>query len=59
MSNGKKPEYTSLRFQYLALLKNFKIIFFRPGGELNPAEDEVEGLKRLLTEVTSYFFIIH
>lgn len=26
--------------------------FFRPGGELNPAEDEVEGLKRLLTEVT-------
>jgi hypothetical protein len=25
---------------------------FRPGGELNAGEDEVEGLKRLLTEVT-------
>lgn len=24
----------------------------RPGGELNPGEDEVEGLKRLMTEVT-------
>lgn len=23
----------------------------RPGGELNPGEDEVEGLKRLMTEV--------
>lgn len=28
------------------------LVYFRPGGELNPAEDEVEGLKRLLTEVT-------
>jgi hypothetical protein len=27
------------------------IPFSRPGGELNPGEDEVEGLKRLLTEV--------
>lgn len=26
-------------------------IFFRPGGELNTSEDQVEGLKRLLTEV--------
>lgn len=40
------------------LLKNIKIfiyfylLFFRPGGELNAGEDEVEGLKRLLTEVT-------
>lgn len=25
--------------------------FNRPGGELNPGEDEVEGLKRLMTEV--------
>lgn len=25
----------------------------RPGGELNPGEDEVEGLKRLMTEVTT------
>lgn len=24
---------------------------FRPGGELNSGEDQVEGLKRLLTEV--------
>lgn len=26
--------------------------YYRPGGELNTGEDEVEGLKRLLTEVT-------
>lgn len=26
----------------------------RPGGELNPGEDEVEGLKRLMTEVTQH-----
>lgn len=25
----------------------------RPGGELSPGEDEVEGLKRLMTEVTT------
>lgn len=31
------------------------ITFFRPGGELNPGEDEVEGLKRLLTEVLNIF----
>ena len=24
---------------------------FRPGGELGPGEDEIEGLKRLMTEV--------
>lgn len=24
---------------------------YSPGGELNPGEDEVEGLKRLMTEV--------
>lgn len=34
----------------------FKMYVFsccsRPGGELNAGEDEVEGLKRLLTEVT-------
>lgn len=30
----------------------FTIDYFnRPGGELNPGEDEVEGLKRLMTEV--------
>lgn len=28
-------------------------ILCRPGGELNPGEDEVEGLKRLMTEVTA------
>lgn len=27
-------------------------LLYRPGGELNTGEDEVEGLKRLLTEVT-------
>lgn len=33
---------------------NLKYMSFlsRPGGELNTGEDEVEGLKRLLTEVT-------
>jgi hypothetical protein len=30
-----------------------KIYFHRPGGELNPGEDDIEGLKRLLTEVKS------
>lgn len=30
---------------------NIFVFFFRPGGELNAGEDEVEGLKRLLTEV--------
>lgn len=28
---------------------------FRPGGELNSGEDEVEGLKRLLAEVIELF----
>lgn len=27
------------------------LIFSSPGGELNPGEDDIEGLKRLLTEV--------
>lgn len=30
----------------------FPSCYSRPGGELNTGEDEVEGLKRLLTEVT-------
>lgn len=30
----------------------FFYYYSRPGGELNTGEDEVEGLKRLLTEVT-------
>ncbi|KAI4470979.1 pre-mrna cleavage factor im 25kd subunit [Holotrichia oblita] len=44
------------------LLLQLGTTFFKlPGGELNPGEDEVEGLKRLLTEVikniyTTYFF---
>lgn len=29
------------------------LLFYRPGGELSPGEDEVEGLKRLMTEVTA------
>lgn len=28
-----------------------QVVYFRPGGELNTSEDQVEGLKRLLTEV--------
>lgn len=41
--------------------KAVKLCFLlcRPGGELNPGEDEVEGLKRLMTEVTaSWYFIL-
>lgn len=35
------------------LLLQLGTTFFKlPGGELNPGEDEVEGLKRLLTEVS-------
>lgn len=34
------------------LCPQFKILVcYRPGGELNPGEDDIEGLKRLLTEV--------
>lgn len=33
-------------------INNDEFSFHRPGGELNAGEDEVEGLKRLLTEVT-------
>lgn len=29
------------------------VLCYSPGGELNPGEDEVEGLKRLMTEVFS------
>lgn len=29
----------------------------RPGGELEPGEDEVEGLKRLLTEVSCITYL--
>jgi hypothetical protein len=42
------------------LLLQLGTTFFKlPGGELNAGEDEVEGLKRLLTEVNivlNYFF---
>jgi len=35
------------------LLLQLGTTFFKlPGGELNPGEDEIEGLKRLLTEVS-------
>lgn len=38
------------------LLLQLGTTFFKlPGGELNPGEDEVEGLKRLLTEVFNLF----
>lgn len=45
------------------LLLQLGTTFFKlPGGELNAGEDEVEGLKRLLTEVSvkpieSHFFV--
>lgn len=34
---------------------SFHVLIFscRPGGELSPGEDEVEGLKRLMTEVNA------
>ena len=38
---------------FICILDKYKpqiIIYFRPGGELTTDEDEVEGLKRLLTE---------
>lgn len=31
----------------------------RPGGELSPGEDEVEGLKRLMTEVATSWHTVH
>lgn len=34
---------------------SFIFCFYSPGGELNPGEDEVEGLKRLMTEVSLFF----
>lgn len=38
------------------LLLQLGTTFFKlPGGELNAGEDEVEGLKRLLTEVSLNF----
>lgn len=38
------------------LLLQLGTTFFKlPGGELNAGEDEVDGLKRLLTEVSSNF----
>jgi hypothetical protein len=42
---------------YLALIFYLRNVISssRPGGELNPGEDEVEGLKRLLTEVLIIF----
>lgn len=38
-------------------MSNHGFIFNRPGGELNPGEDEVEGLKRLMTEVRICSFV--
>jgi cleavage and polyadenylation specificity factor subunit 5 len=41
------------------LLLQLGTTFFKlPGGELNAGEDEVEGLKRLLTEVNIDFFLL-
>lgn len=37
--------------QYEHLLSDSPLLSCRPGGELSPGEDEVEGLKRLMTEV--------
>lgn len=34
------------------------VLSCRPGGELSPGEDEVEGLKRLMTEVTAAEMIL-
>lgn len=41
------------------LLLQLGTAFFKlPGGELNPGEDEIEGLKRLLTEVIKFYFLL-
>lgn len=39
----------------LSVADSLYIVFYSPGGELNPGEDEVEGLKRLMTEVLLLF----
>ena len=39
------------RLPHVLLLQLGTTFFKLPGGELNPGEDEVEGLKRLMTEV--------
>lgn len=38
---------------FSARLPHSLLLCCRPGGELNPGEDEVEGLKRLMTEVAT------
>lgn len=40
------------------LLLQLGTFFKLPGGELNPGEEEIDGLKRLLMEVI-YYFVIH
>lgn len=39
------------RLPHVLLLQLGTTFFKLPGGELNPGEDEVEGLKRLMTEI--------
>ncbi|KAF4793025.1 Cleavage and polyadenylation specificity factor subunit 5 [Turdus rufiventris] len=41
------------RLPHVLLLQLGTTFFKLPGGELNPGEDEVEGLKRLMTELTN------
>uniref|UniRef100_A0A8D2J159 Nudix hydrolase 21 n=1 Tax=Varanus komodoensis TaxID=61221 RepID=A0A8D2J159_VARKO len=43
------------RLPHVLLLQLGTTFFKLPGGELNPGEDEVEGLKRLMTEVDDTF----
>lgn len=38
--------------EYVLLFYFIQFLCNSPGGELNPGEDEVEGLKRLLTDVS-------
>ncbi|NXD72825.1 CPSF5 factor, partial [Eolophus roseicapillus] len=44
------------RLPHVLLLQLGTTFFKLPGGELNPGEDEVEGLKRLMTEVCFFHY---
>ncbi|KAG8563259.1 hypothetical protein GDO81_015991 [Engystomops pustulosus] len=46
------------RLPHVLLLQLGTTFFKLPGGELNPGEDEVEGLKRLMTEVCIYLYCL-
>lgn len=44
------------KLPHVLLLQLGTTFFKLPGGELNPGEDELDGLKRLMTEVSNLLF---